>query len=186
VTTFAVLNIAFLWLVVMFNTILIFALVRKVNADQSNSFQSTVDQFLSPGEHAPEFTWETLSGNFIEKSDFDDSQLVLLFVSPTCGPCRELMPDLDKLIVGAQQSGTNLLPISIGEKSSTEEIIQEFNVSTDFALASYSDEAVLAYQVPGTHSYYVIDREGQITRGGFMDVEWRKLVASWKNTEQSH
>lgn len=85
-----------LWILVIFNLLLTFALVNRVNSPAKTS----VDM-LPVGELVPNLTVETLDGQVKTLRDIQSSrkmEMALVFVSPYCEPCREHMPELGQAL----------------------------------------------------------------------------------------
>jgi methylamine dehydrogenase accessory protein MauD len=52
---------------------------------------------LRPGKKAPDFTLPGVAGAEVSLSGFAGRQVLLVFVQPGCGPCREITPELNRL-----------------------------------------------------------------------------------------
>jgi len=52
---------------------------------------------LAPGRKAPPFALADVHGDIVSFDDFAGRQVLLVFVQSGCGPCHEIVPELNKL-----------------------------------------------------------------------------------------
>src|SRR5262245_60519744 len=52
---------------------------------------------LAPGRRAPDFTLPCIGGGDVALSSFSGRKVLLVFVQAGCGPCQEIVPELNKL-----------------------------------------------------------------------------------------
>src|SRR5215471_14577792 len=52
---------------------------------------------LPPGKKAPDFTLPSVAGTEVALSSFAGRKVLLVFVQPGCGPCRQITPELNRL-----------------------------------------------------------------------------------------
>ena len=52
---------------------------------------------LAPGRKAPDFTLPGVDGANVSLDDFAGRRVLLVFVQSGCGPCHEIVPELNKL-----------------------------------------------------------------------------------------
>jgi len=169
-----------LWIVVLFNIFLTLALVRRLNSPEQ--YPRHMPETLEIGTDAPDFVVETLSGNVVKRENLNSNEIAMVFVSPDCSACHEHLPKLQELYPKAKLSGVELMVISISDTGQTNTYAKEL----DFTAPIYSakrDINSLAkdYKVPGTPSYYIIDRNSKIKAGGFFDDSWDQAVREWSN-----
>ncbi|MGB7337412.1 MAG: redoxin domain-containing protein [Phototrophicaceae bacterium] len=106
--TFLITSAILSWFVILFNLILGLVLVRRFR-------QLDVDhkpEVLQSGEKAPNFSLESLDGGITSLEDYKNQESLMVFVSPSCEPCRAQMPQIEA-------SGTQLLMVSLGDKEQT-------------------------------------------------------------------
>lgn len=126
---------------------------------------------LEPGTPAPEFWLESTDGGRVALSELvlAGRPLVLLFTSPTCGPCATLMPRVvewqrehaDELTVALVSGGE---PSTVRETASTHGVT---NVLLDTDLVVYE-----AYEANGTPSAVIVGDDGRI-------ASWLAAGADW-------
>jgi thiol-disulfide isomerase/thioredoxin len=116
---------------------------------------------IDPGTWAPAFTVETVSGNSASLADLLEPglPLLLLFTSPSCGPCRTLLPAFSHWQTEHAQSLT-LAVLSGGKPEAVRAEAAEHGlerVLIDHDLAVYD-----AYQTSGTPGAVLISAAGRI------------------------
>lgn len=153
-----------LWAVVMFQGVLIFLLLRQIGVMYLGTAQGVARDGLEPGKSAPEFALEGLHGGTVSLEDFRGQQLLLVFGSPTCGPCRTLIPDLN---VFAQERSEELrvLFLSRGEAEDTERFATQFDVRVPVAIHP-DEELPQQYETRVTPFAFLIDGEGIVRAKG--------------------
>ena len=177
--TILIISSVVLWITVIFNLLLTFALVRKANevAQPRNMPQPDM---LEVGAQAPEFVAETLDGHEITQADYTGKERAMVFVSSTCGPCRQQMPKLQQLYPKAQKAGVELMIFNMEDINTTQAYVEELQLQVPILAAPRGTNPLNeTYKVPGTPSYYVIDQKGKIAAGGFFDEKWHQLVSQW-------
>ncbi len=110
------------------------------------------------GELAPEFRLPDLEGKLVGLEDFRGEETLLLFCSPDCGYCQEMMPDLREWERTARAGDPRLLVVSEG----TAEENAPMGVRAPIVLEDDSYEVSEAYGVDGTPSAVLVDAEGRI------------------------
>jgi len=121
--------------------------------------------FFKPSEltPAPDFFVTDLDGSDFVLSEQNDTVVLIDFMSTTCIPCRQQMPELVAL---AEKYQNNLTIVSINIETS-ESIIQledfrnEFNATWSFAFDS--DGLIAKYNVLSLPKAVVVDLDGYIT-----------------------
>jgi peroxiredoxin len=88
-----------LWLLVLFQTLVILGLARTVyRRDQHEVPDSTRDEDPIPvGEPAPRFTALDVAGARVDETVFSGSLTALLFVSPGCSTCVATLSEVEAL-----------------------------------------------------------------------------------------
>ncbi|HKZ26643.1 MAG TPA: TlpA family protein disulfide reductase, partial [Rubrobacteraceae bacterium] len=109
------------------------------------------------GEPAPPLKLPDLSGKSIELSDFKGSETLVLFWSPDCRFCNEMLDDLKALENNSPVGTPNLLVVSTG----TVEANEAMGLSSPVVLdEGFSAEQ--AFGAPGTPSAVLVDAEGNV------------------------
>lgn len=179
-TPVVMINLALIWFLLLINTVIVAAVVRRLR-DQAS--QDAPKGTIEPGRRAPEFRAEALQGGEVSRDDFVGRALVLLFVSPTCAPCKEALPEYNRLRPFAKQAGVELVLVSLAELEPTRLLARE--ISSDFlvlAAPRHNNSFAEDYELPGTPSFCVIDTSGIIESSGYPSPNygpWKELVTSW-------
>ncbi len=182
--TFLAVNLIILWLMVLLNLILTLALVKKVNREGN---ERSIESGLKPGTKAPDFTGRTLDEKTVTLADFKGKRFTLLFISPHCSPCKEKLPEYERLHAQSRKHGDELLLVSIfGTPEDVEAMVSEYKLTIPVLLAP-SDSNAFAndYKVNGTPSYCVINEQVLVESSGHPfsveGGEWKKLVDKWES-----
>ncbi|HEX8219140.1 MAG TPA: redoxin domain-containing protein [Chloroflexia bacterium] len=179
-----VISVVLLWVIVLLNFVLTLALIRKLNNSSALNAEVARQDGLKPGDPAPDFTAETLRGETVSLSTFLGRDTALVFVSPTCGPCRSALPRFEAALPHARRSGAELVLVSIADADATRAFADEFNISLPVLVAPRPENTFMQdYKFNSTPSYCLIDAQGKVRLSGYPSFEggeWRSLVDSWQ------
>lgn len=122
----------------------------------------------SPGwttQTAPDFTLpDILQGKDYTLSHFKGKVVVLNFFTFFCGPCREEMPDLNKIYQEYKGKGLQILGIGLGSELTQLRFLVK-QLGLDYPVLAGNDKMSAAYGnielVPTT---VIIDRQGNIVQ----------------------
>lgn len=160
-----------LWVLVLFNLLLTFALARRLNMGNMKT------EGLKVGQKAPDFKATTLDGSQVVLNDFLGHPFVLLFISPTCGPCREALPQYLQLSTSAEQIGVRFLLVSIGAVEPTRNLLAEYGSDFQVLVAPMESNAMMDnYKITSTPSYCTVDAVGKVHSTGYPGTSWN----DWK------
>jgi thiol-disulfide isomerase/thioredoxin len=114
-----------------------------------------------PGTMAPEFAAETVTGQRISLGDLLEPGLPLLltFTSPSCGPCRALLPALSRW-QHEHAAALRLATVSSGEPAAIGREIADHDLGA--VLVDHEGAVYEAYQATGTPSAVLISADGRI------------------------
>jgi peroxiredoxin len=180
---FLITGFAVLTAIVLLNLVLTLAIIRKLQAPISGNGPGYPDP-LKPGEPAPDFTAETLSGEKVTLASYSGHQTAFIFISPTCGPCRIAIPRYESLIPKARQFNTELVLVSIVDSNETKAFVEELDVSMPILVAPRTTNSFqVDYKLSSTPSYCLIDEYGKVKSSGYPSFEgagaWKELVEPW-------
>jgi len=114
-------------------------------------------QGLPVGTPAPDFALQTLGGEERTLADYRGKPFVIAFFSDTCGYCKAMAPVIGQL----DKKGRQLVLVSHGDKAAHEKMAAENGWHSDVLLEPEYD-VMMAYQMIGTPSGYLVDDEGRI------------------------
>jgi methylamine dehydrogenase accessory protein MauD len=109
------------------------------------------------GEPAPDFKLPDLEGQHISLDDYRGEVALMVFCSPGCGFCQEMLPDLKESLAATPDSALKLLIVSEGtvEENEAMSIGSPIVLDDTYAVSE-------AFGVTGTPSAVLVDAEGRI------------------------
>ena len=167
-----------LWLVVLANVFLTLALIRRLN----RTGQSTVEIGLKAGTTAPDFAAQTLQEVTKTLADYLGQAVVLIFASPTCQPCRERLPMLQKTAVEAKASGVDFVLISGGTLEDTQAWNQEATIQLPLLVATQAQNPFFQdYHITSTPTFCLLGADGKVHGSNIVGQnleDWKLLADS--------
>ena len=139
---------------------------------------------MEAGEPAPDFTAETLEGEAVSLASYAGRDVVFLFMSPFCGPCREKLPGIEALAPSAYEAGTELVYVSNASVEETQAHVEEHPIALPVVVASPGGSSFYEdYKISGTPQFCVVDAQGRVQASGYptpeVDLAWRELTERW-------
>jgi peroxiredoxin len=116
------------------------------------------------GTQAPGFNLRDLKGNTVTLDQYTGKVVLLVFWAPWCVPCRDEMPELDRLYKIFGDKG--FIVVGIAEDASTE-MVTNFMIKVPVSFPMVLDrshDAAEAYRLSNLPSGYLIGRDGVIER----------------------
>ncbi|MEX1254990.1 MAG: TlpA disulfide reductase family protein [Dehalococcoidia bacterium] len=153
-----------LWGIVFLQGAVVFLLLRQLGMMYLGTAQGVARDGLAPGTAAPEFAVQALDGRGLSLADFRGLPLLLVFGSPSCAPCKALIPDLNAF---AQEYAGDLrvLFLSRGELELTQRFAEENAV--EVTVAVHPDESLPdQFKVRVTPFAHMLDAEGVVQAKG--------------------
>jgi len=172
-----------LWILVLLNLLLTFALARRLNARASQFDDPSANiPKLERGQPAPNFSAETLNGSQAALASYAGRAVAFIFISPTCGPCREKMPVFNALQPKARRAGVEIVLVSDSDRAETKKFSDDFTTSLPILIAPRVDNPFMAdYKANnGTPFYCLVAVDGSVQATGFLDDEWEALAKTWE------
>lgn len=121
---------------------------------------------LPPGNKAPDFTLPATVGGEISLSNFAGRPVLLVFTRSGCGPCHDIVPELNRLHQTGEQQ---VLVVNNGEPGATAEWAAEIRARFPVAVQE-GWEVSKQYQVLATPYAFVIDEGGKIAAKGVVST----------------
>lgn len=170
-------SVILLWILVLLNLVLTLAIIRRLNVSPRG------EDGLKTGTVAPNFTATTVEGAPVSLSTYAGRTVAFLFISPTCGPCREALPRYAALYSKAQRSGVVLVLVSDADGTQTQALVDEFQIEMPVLVAPRESNSLIKdYKIEGTPAYCVVDPDGRVRSSGYPSFEWgdwKKLADAW-------
>ncbi len=153
-----------LWAVVMFQGVVIFVLLRQLGVIYLGTARGVSDDGLDIGSKAPDFSVRQLNGESLSLTSFQSKPLVLVFGSPTCAPCRGLIPDLN-VFAHERERELGVLFLSRGNDESARRLADELKI--EVPVAAHPDEHLPnQYQARVTPFAFLIGEDRTIRAKG--------------------
>jgi thiol-disulfide isomerase/thioredoxin len=109
------------------------------------------------GEPAPEIVLPDLEANRVSLEDYRGEETLLLFWSPDCGFCMQMLPELKEWEKNSPEGAPNLVVVSTGAVEANEALGFRSTVVLD------QERAVMQeYGAIGTPAAVLVDAEGRI------------------------
>ena len=117
---------------------------------------------IAPAAAAPDFTLRTMSGPNMRLAEQRGRVVMVNFWATWCGPCRQEMPQLDRLYQKYKSSGFVLLGVNVDDDTrKAADVASKLGVS--FPVLLDTDKAVSKlYDLSTMPSTVLIDRDGKV------------------------
>jgi peroxiredoxin len=117
---------------------------------------------IVPSVAAPDFTLRTMNGPNMRLAEQRGRVVMVNFWATWCGPCRQEMPQLDRLYQKYKSSGFVLLGVNVDDDSrKAADVAGKLGVS--FPVLLDTDKAVSKlYDLSTMPSTVIIDRDGKV------------------------
>ena len=122
---------------------------------------------IAVGSKAPLFQGEGLNGA-VDLETMVGERLLVLFVHPTCPPCKELFISLNGELEQIEEQGARLVLVSGGSREQNQEMIAEFKLSCPLVIQQEHEIADL-YGSSWTPYGFVVDADGKIAGKGVVN-----------------
>lgn len=118
------------------------------------------------GHPAPDFRLSSLDKkSTISQRDLRGHPSLLIFLSPTCSPCQDVIQQLSTLAIGWQEEGGKLFGISSGDSDEMARVATRLGAS--FTILSQNQwEATRSYKAKGTPWGVAITADGMVAATG--------------------
>lgn len=152
--------------------------------DNQPTMNTTTNKNPLVGKDASDFELKDVKGNTVKLSDYKGKKVYLKFWATWCGPCRQSMPELEKLVKDTDRDFeilTIMAPGLQGEKTE-EEFVKWFD-QQDYksvpVLYNPDGSAFADYQVRSIPTEVFIDSHGEIGHvqlGAISNDDAKKII----------
>lgn len=165
-----------LWIVVAVQTFLLLGALRQLGLIQlrlgSDSGILITPEGLERGAMAPAFEAEVLTGQVVRRTDFLGRRLLLVFISPSCVSCKQLIPHLNA-IYDEYRHDVDVLAVCNGSRGSCSKFARLYgirpSVVSDLANSIASD-----FGTSATPFAFLLDEQGRVLIRGIAN-DWTQL-----------
>ena len=134
----------------------------------------------SAGEPVPAYSAVDLAGDSVPLSSLRGNAVLLNVWATWCPPCREEMPELERLHRTYADSGLRVVAVSIdgqGAEALVREFVEEFGVT--FTILRDPDERVSRiFAMTGVPETFLIDRRGRLVKHWLGKFDGREAGAA--------
>jgi peroxiredoxin len=169
-----------LWIIVLINLAITLALVRRLTELLNLAKTNQRPELIPVGEKAPELQVMDLAGNPIHKGSSKGTKTAIVFVSPTCQPCRDAMPKLRDAHIRAFNNDVEMYLVSTTDLEITKSFSSELNIDVPLYAISPNGSVKNDFKVVATPTYYLLDTNWHVLSAGNLDATWDAIVRSWK------
>jgi len=173
ISTFWIISIVALWVLVLFETVLLMLLLRALGKLKQQGTLSSghgippfAERGLAIGMQAPDFAVTDYNGRSIRLKDSDGSWRILAFVSPGCPACEETIRTLNS--IGEERTDLAVLVIGGAAKAANDAYAIEQNAAMPI-LTPDSKLAKDVYLVQGVPFVYILDEAAIIRAKGVVN-----------------
>ncbi|MGB8954199.1 MAG: redoxin domain-containing protein [Tumebacillaceae bacterium] len=116
---------------------------------------------LQAGQPAPDFTLNTLDGKTVKLSDYKGKVVMVNFWASWCEPCRQEMPDIEKVYETYKDQGLVILGVNINEKNvPVQGFVNQMGLKFPILMDHDSKVAVDLYRVKPIPTTFFVDKDG--------------------------
>ncbi|MGC1376689.1 MAG: redoxin family protein [Anaerolineales bacterium] len=172
--TLLVVSSILLWVVLLFNLLLSFQLIRIVAPDVWA--QNTAK--LKQGQAAPDFKATDLDGKSLTLASFRGRSLLLAFISPSCSGCLDRLDEIRSLAASAPDLQVALVCDS--NEPISRALANEYRLEMP-VMAEFRNQAPIwsRYKAAATPYYCLIDEKSRVQAAGPFDAGWEALSETW-------
>jgi len=129
------------------------------------------------GKKAVEFALPAVSGELVSLQSLRGRVVLLNFWATWCGPCREELPELDRIQQKYQKRGLVVLAVSVdNELENARSFLKKYEIRLR-ALWDQQKKVIAAYDADKMPSSYIVDRKGfvRFVHGGYSDEGLKRI-----------
>lgn len=153
-----------LWIMVLLNLGLTLGLAQRL--------RTTNPERLKPGQKAPDFSALRLDGQVTRLADFIGVTFVMIFFSPDCATCSEVLVGIKELKASAQLENVKLILVGDHEPESLLEYMSGMELEGTILSAPRKKNSLLIdYKVLGVPSFCIVDKTGIVKVSDFGTTE---------------
>ena len=146
---------------------------------------------LEPGIMAPDFVLADREGNAVQLSDYRGKVVYLDFWATWCSPCVRMMPHSQRLQDQFENQDVVFLFVSLDKNKSSWETFVKNNKLSGVHVATdnkniYQSEIAKLYRVKHLPAYFLIDKNGKISRSPAKSPSSSLIIEQINSLLQEH
>ncbi len=138
----------------------VFSLEKPKGFENEDIQSDGNSKLLAVGETAPNWKLKTPDGQRVSLKELRGKVVVMDFWATWCGPCKEAMPDIQKLHEHFKDKPVNFFGANCWEKADPVKFMKEKEYT--YGLLLDADKVAEGYKVTGIPTFYVIAPNGKI------------------------
>ncbi|MFN2340145.1 MAG: TlpA family protein disulfide reductase [Halanaerobium sp.] len=142
---------------------------------QNNTAEVAAEVGTEVGMQAPDFTLKNINEEEVSLSDYQGQKVFLNFWASWCPPCREEMPDMQKLHEDHAEEVV-ILAVNVGENKSTAANFMMENKLNFPVLLDTNKNIAQNYLVRGIPTTYFLDQDGIIKEKVVGAVSYERML----------
>jgi len=173
-----------LWVIVILEGVLILLLYRQLGILYLGTASGVSRDGLAVGAKAPDFSLPTADGRTVSLNSLRGRNVLLLFGSTHCEPCRRLLPGLEEF-AGREGRDFQVLWLNQGTMEDTQAFLAE--TGSPLTMLTFREGLNDDYRVRVTPFLFMIDGNGVIKAKGLANtkaqVEWYRDIFNGKKPQ---
>jgi methylamine dehydrogenase accessory protein MauD len=153
----------FLWVLVLIEAFLIFAILRQLGVLSARLPERPTG--LAAGTRAPDYRLPDLGGQAVSLSSYSGRGILLAFISPSCPMCKPLLPAINQFYLICTDVGVTVQVICEAAVDECRRLAEEYAIAAPM-LVDEAGTASQLYRVPGVPHVVSIDTKGVVRRSG--------------------
>jgi peroxiredoxin len=167
--------VGFLAVVCLVNLLLVLALARRVRGHGERLAQQSrlrPISGLAAGQHAPDFTVTTVSGQSRSRSDLVQGDWGLVaFLTPDCAPCRAQVPELKKHAAAGPSGPSAIVAVICATEHKARPMVAELKDAVSVVVEPLDGSMQQTFAVTDYPTFFVINQQGRIgARGSYFEA----------------
>ncbi|SDH02424.1 TlpA family protein disulfide reductase [Nonomuraea jiangxiensis] len=154
----------------LLNLVLTIGVIRRLREHSGLLSSRGDDTMAAVGKTIAAFTATTTDGEPVSRDLLADQTLVGFF-SPTCGPCKETLPDFVRHAREAAGGRRQILAIVSGEEDAAAEMVVQLTPVSRVIVEPHGGPVATAFEVRGYPALALLDGTGTVTATGPMVME---------------
>lgn len=163
------------WLILLLNIFFMLALAKRLRQlNQRSPKEHILEEVRSRrGQPAPPFEAQNVAGEIVTLDNFKGTDVAFIFLSPSCPPCVERIPELNNFYSQGKTNGMKMVIVNVDHHISAETFVHQHEVQLPVLWApQVSNPFAHNYNADSTPSFCLVDAAQRIQASGFLDSRY--------------